>query len=100
MTHIYTETMQPATGWTDTYSSEPMQMGFEPEEMIYTNCCNMQRPAKDCVVQCYYDGLSIWCAPDKGCHDPKVIAERKAREFANRSAGQKARWAKATLEEP
>jgi hypothetical protein len=96
MLHIYTETMQPATGWMDTHSGEPMQMGFEPEKLIYTHCCGKQRPAKDCVVQCYYDGLSIWCAPEKGCKDPQVIAARKAREFANRSAGQKARWAKAS----
>lgn len=96
MLHIYTEAMQPATGWTDTHSGEPMQMGFEPEKLIYAHCCGKQRPAKDCVVQSYYDGLSIWCAPDKGCKDPQVIAAKKAREFANRSAGQKARWAKAS----
>jgi hypothetical protein len=95
MLHIYTETMQPATGWIDTHSGEPMQMGYEPEKLIYTDCCGQQRPAKDCMVQCYYDGLSVWCATAKGCKDPQVIAEKKAKEFATRSAGQKARWAKA-----
>ena len=39
MLHIYTEAMQPATGWTDTHSGEPMQMGFEPEKLIYAHCC-------------------------------------------------------------
>ncbi len=96
MLHIYTETMQPATSWTDTHSGEPIQMGYEPEKLIYTDCCGQQRPAKDCMVQCYYDGLSVWCAPAKGCKDPQVIAEKKAKEFATRSAGQKARWAKAS----
>lgn len=96
MLHIHTETMQPATGWTDAHSGEPMQMGFDPEKLIYTDCCGQPRQAKDCVVQCYYDGLSIWCAPDKGCKDQLLIAERKAREFANRSAGQKRRWEKAS----
>lgn len=95
MLHIYTETIQPATSWIDTNSSKPIKMGFEPERLIYTECCRKRRPAKDCLVQSYYDGLSIWCAPEKGCNDPQVIAERKAREFANRSAGQKVRWAKA-----
>jgi hypothetical protein len=95
MLHIYTTEMQPATGWTDTHSAEPMRIGFEPERLIYTDCCGKQRPAKDCTVQCYYDGLTIWCAPDKGCKDPQVVADRKAREFARRSAGQKARWEKA-----
>lgn len=94
--HIYTEKMQLATDWTDTHSRETMKMGFKPEDMIYTSCCCKQRPAKDCVVQCYYDGLNVWCAPEKGCKDPLVIADRKAREFSNRSAGQKARWTKAS----
>ena len=78
MLHIYTETMQPATGWIDTHSGEPMQMGYEPEKLIYTDCCGQRRPAKDCMVQCYYDGLSVWCAPEKGCKDPQVIEEKKA----------------------
>ena len=60
MLHIYTEAMQPAIGWTDTHSGEPMHMGFAPEKLIYAHCCGKQRPAKDCVVQSYYDGLSIW----------------------------------------
>ena len=92
--HIYTETMQPATGWTDEHSGEPMQVGFKPDDFIYTDCCGKQLEAKYCVVQCYYDGLCVWCAPNNGCKDPQVIAEKKAQEFANRSAGQKSRWAK------
>lgn len=95
--HIYTAKIQPATGWTDTHSGEEMQMGFEPDKLIYAQCCGKHRPAKDCVVQSYYDGLSIWCAPEKGCKDPQAIAARKAREFANRSAGQKSRWAKTSF---
>ena len=94
--HIYTEKIQPATSWIDPHSGEPMQMGFDPEKLIYAHCCDHPRQAKDCNVQCYYDGLSIWCAPDKGCKDPQLIAARKAREFRNRSAGQKARWMKAS----
>lgn len=94
MLHVYTETMQPATNWVDTHSGEPIHMGLEPEQLVYTDCCKRRRPAKDCVVQCYYDGLAVWCAPEKGCKDPQVIAERKAREFANRSAGQKRRRVK------
>ena len=92
MLHIYTESMQPATGWTDVHSAEPMQMGFEPDKLIVTNCCFEKRPAKDCMVQSYYDGLRVWCAADKGCKDPQFIAAMKAKEFLNRSAGQKARW--------
>ena len=100
MLHIYTESMQPATGWTDVHSGEPMQMGFEPDKLIVTNCCFEKRPAKDCMVQSYYDGLRIWCAADKGCKDPQLIAAKKAKEFANRSAGQKARWNQKPKETP
>ena len=92
--HVYTAEMQPATGWIDTHSSEPIQMGYAPEDLVWACCCNKRRPAKDCTVQSFYDGLRIWCAPEKGCKDPLVITEIKAQEFANRSAGQKARWAK------
>ena len=98
MLRIYTEAMQPATGWTDIHSGQPMRMGFAPERLIYAQCCCAKRPAQDCVVQCYYDGLGVWCAAGRGCKDPQVIAEKKAREFLNRSAGQKARWAKASNE--
>lgn len=94
MLHIYRVETQPATDWIDAHSGEPMRMGSAPDELIYTRCCNKQRPAKDCVVQSWYAGLDVWCAPDKGCKAPEVIAAKKARAFANRSAGQKARWAK------
>ena len=94
MGHLCTADMQPATGWIDTHSSEPMQMGYPPEYLIYTGCCRKKRPAKDCVVQSWYDGLNVWCAPERGCQHPDVIAAKRARQFANRSAGQKARWAK------
>jgi hypothetical protein len=100
MLHIYTESMQPATGWTDTHSAEPMRMGFEPDKLIVTDCCFEKRPAKDCMVQSYYDGLRIWCAPEKGFKDPQLIAANKAKEFANRSAGQKARWNMKSKEKP
>ena len=86
--------MQPATKFVDLCGESEIHGGFEPYKLIYTNCCDKPRYAKDCIVQCYYDGLSIWCAQNKGCKDPLVIAERKAREFANRSAGQKRRWSK------
>ena len=97
--HIYTASMQPATDWTDNNSDQPRHGGYAPDATIYPLCCNKRRAAADCVVQCFYDGLRIWCAPDKGCHDPAVVAAKKAREFARRSAGQKARWAKARAAE-
>lgn len=77
--HIYTSEMKPATSF------------WEPEVLIYPDCCKKKRPAKDCTFQEYYDGTYVWCAPGKGCKDPVFIAEKKAHEFARRSAGQKLR---------
>jgi hypothetical protein len=94
MIHIYTEKMQPATSFVDNHSDEPIQMGFDPDEMIYTNCCEKPRLASECLVQTYYDGTDVWCAPEKGCKDPQVIAEKKATQFKNRSEGQKKRYGK------
>jgi hypothetical protein len=91
--HIYTPKMQPATSFVDECGAFQVHSGFDPDELIYCRCCNKKHPAKDCVVQCYYDGMSIWCAPGKGCKDLRVIAVKKAKEFSNRSAGQKRRWA-------
>ena len=92
--HIYTAKKQLATGWVDTHSGEPIKMGFEPQEILYPLCCQKQRPASDCVVQSYYNGFDVWCAPNKGCKDPLFIAEKKAREFHNRSVAQKKRYKK------
>lgn len=96
MLHIYRTNAQPATNWTDTHSGEPMQMGWEPDRLLWCCCCGRQHPASDCVVYSYYDGPMVYCADGRGCKDPQVIAAKKAREFANRSAAQKARWAKAS----
>ena len=46
------------------------------------------------VVQCYYDGMDIWCAPGHGCKNPQVIANKRRKEHMNRSRGQQRRYAK------
>ena len=89
--HICAEKTQPATCWVDTHSGEPIHLGFAPDDLLWTQCCRMQRAASGCVVQSRYDGPLIWCAPGHGCRDPALIAAMKARAFANRSAGQRRR---------
>jgi hypothetical protein len=95
--HVYTERMQPATNWVDRHGGELLQGSYHPHKLLCTRCCRRQMRARHCVVASYYDGLHIFCAAGKGCNDPNVIAAKKAREFSNRSAGQKARWAKKGL---
>ena len=92
--HIYTTNKQPATGWTDMHSGEPIQMGWPPEKLIYAHCCGKKRPAKNLVVQSYYDCTMIWCAEGHGCKHPQAVANKRRREHRNRSLAQQARRAR------
>lgn len=94
MLHIYTAPMQPATDYEDGHGEMRWRGGWKPEEMIRCECCGKKRPAKHCVVQCYYDGLRLWCAPGHGCKDPQAIATKRRREHMNRSRAQQARRAR------
>lgn len=98
MIHIYTESRQPATCWTDSHSGKDRVIRLPANRLLYVRCCGRRRPAKNCVVQVYYDGLYIWCAAGKGCKDPRVIAARERLQFRNRSKGQIARNAKRRLQ--
>jgi len=91
MPHIYSAEHQPATGWVDRCGETELRGGFSPDTKIYTNCCGKRRLASKCVVQCYYDGLSIWCAPGCGCNNPMVIDKKRRLEHMNRSRAQQAR---------
>ena len=73
-----------------------MMFRWPANRLLWCECCGKRHPAKNCVVQSYYDGLNVWCVDGKGCKDPRVIAAKKRREYRNRSVAQKARWAKAS----
>lgn len=93
--HIYTANMQPATGYVDQCGEIEFSGGYTPYQLIYCRCCGKKRRAKNCVVQCYYDGLRIWCAEGKGCKNLAAVAARKRKHHMNRSRAQQARWARA-----
>ncbi len=94
--HIYSANMQPATRWQDCHLEPPFVFEFPGNRLIFCQCCHKRRPAKNAVVQSYYDCTMVWCADGKGCNDPKAIAAKQRREFRNRSAGQRARWTKSS----
>lgn len=94
--HIYTALLQPATGFVDRCGEIEFSGGWPGNRLLRCNCCHKPHPAKNVVVQCFYDGMYFWCAPDKGCKHPKIIAQKKRREFLNRSKAQKARYLKAS----
>ena len=91
--HIYTASMQPYTQYTDHTFDPPWECSTPGGRLVYCECCNKRRFARDVVVQCFYDGLRLWCAPGRGCNNPKLIEAKRRREFRNRSKAQKRRWA-------
>ena len=92
--HVFAPALQPATGFVDRCGETPIKAGWRGGAALMCQCCWQRRRARNCVVQCSYDGWGVWCAPNKGCKDPKAIAAKKRREFRNRSAAQRARWAR------
>lgn len=92
--HVYTASTQPLTGFVDHNFDPPVHRGFPGGRLVYCECCGKRRFARDVVVQCYYDGWRLWCAPDRGCQRPALLEAARRREFRNRSRGQKRRWAK------
>jgi hypothetical protein len=91
--HIYTAGSQPATAYTDDSFDPPMAGGYAPDQMLFCEKCDECWPASQMVIQCYYDGRRIWCAPGHGCKDPARIQAHADRTWARRSYAQKARHA-------
>lgn len=96
--HIYAASWQPATNWVDANIDPPGRGGFSAGTLIWCDCCGKRRRAANVVLQIYFDSTRRWCAPDKGCRDPRVIAAKRRREHRNRSAGQIRRWARVARE--
>lgn len=94
MLHIYAAQLQPAIAFIDRCGEVELSGGFAPNKLIFTDCCGKKRTARNCVVQCYYDGLRIWCAEGCGCKHPQEIARKCRREHMNRSRAQQARRAR------
>ncbi len=94
MLHIYTTTKQPATRWVDNCGTIKVQGGWNPEDLLWCECCGKKRMAKNCDVQCYYDGMRIWCANGHGCKNQQAITAKRWKEHMNRSRAQQARWDK------
>lgn len=91
--HIYAAAMQPLTSYADSSFDPPMLFTTPAGRLVYCECCGKRRFARDVVVQCFYDGHRLWCAPGRGCKNPKLIDAKHRCEFRNRSRGQKRRWA-------
>lgn len=92
--HVFTERLQPATRWIDYHWRKPVITQCPGNLLLWCECCKRRRPAKNCMVQSYYDCLRFWCAAGKGCKSKREINAKKRRAFQNRSAGQKRRHKK------
>lgn len=65
--HLYAANPQPATRFRDSIGNRPFWRRNPPGRQIFADCCGRQRPAKNLVVQVYFDGLKYFCADGKGC---------------------------------
>lgn len=92
--HILMGVTQPATEFDIDVEGIVHTLRLAPDEPIWCRCCGCRRPASDAVVQVFYDDIRAYCADGRGCKDVRLIAAKKAAQFARRSAGQKRRWAK------
>ena len=78
MIHIYTTNLQKATRFKiDLGSHRPSWVAIPGNRLLYTDCCHKRRPAKNLVVQVYYDHTAVWCALGKGCK--KALKRRAAK---------------------
>ena len=96
--HIFRSAMQPATNYADATFDPPMEGGWPPEKMLFCESCDQCWPASQMAVQCYYDGMRLWCAEGHGCKDPARIEAYQERTRARRSIAQIMRHARAKEE--
>ena len=90
--HIYRVAAQSATHWHDDCSGRRMTFKYLGNHLLWSECCQCRRPAKNLVVHQYYDCTLFFCAPGKGCKGEKEIRAKARRLFLRRSEGQKRRW--------
>ena len=92
--HIFRARDQSATNFViDVDGLPPKRLRTPRNRLLWTMCCDKRRPAKNLIVHVYYDGIYYFCKAGKGCKDPAFIAEKKRREFKNRSVAQQMRRA-------
>ena len=65
--HIYTTKMQKATHFKDDVGEKAFWCRNPGNRLLYAKCCGKKRPAKNLLIQVYYDATSCFCAPGKGC---------------------------------
>ena len=75
--HIYRAPAQPATRWRDDAAvryGAPRRYWRHtnpPNRLLPTFCCGKRRPAKNLIVQVYYDAIVFRCPAGKGCNVPR-----------------------------
>lgn len=65
--HIYTAKLQPATRFKDDTGARTFWIRNPGNRLKLTACCHERRPAKNLLVQVYYDRNYFWCKEGKGC---------------------------------
>lgn len=65
--HIFRAKDQPATRFLDDALGSRHWTTHPGNRLLRADCCKKQRPAKNLVVQVYYDCLRFSCRAGKGC---------------------------------
>lgn len=65
--HIFAAPMQKATRFK--LATMPFWVRVKPNRLLPTTCCRKRRPAKNLLVQAFYDKQDFYCKPGKGCRE-------------------------------
>ena len=65
--HIYTARSQRATKYRVPLGMRSYWSKNPPNRLCWARCCDKRRPAKNLVVQVFYDDIRFFCIPGKGC---------------------------------
>lgn len=67
MSHIFLSDSQPATSFVDDCDGTRHRCTNPPGRLLWCRKCGKRRPARNLIVQCYYDDRRYFCVKGKGC---------------------------------
>lgn len=67
MIHIYTETRQPATRFTDHHCNPPLLFTYPERRLRWCDSCGRRRWMGKLSVQVYFDGARMTCTDRDEC---------------------------------
>lgn len=78
--HIYRETSQPATRFTDYHMDPPMVFTYSSRRQAWCERCCRKRWMRNLLAQVYFDAIYMFCADRAECDAAMKPRKRKARK--------------------